>query len=66
MQTTIISSMSDSFITVAVFVAATLTIFYLSEKIFNYDSEDILKKYGSLQIIFSAFLGALPGAVAQL
>ena len=61
MQTTIISSMSDSFITVAVFVAATLTSFYLSEKIFNYDSEDILKKHGSLQIIFSAFLGALPG-----
>ena len=61
MQTTIISSMSDSFITVAVFVAATLMSFYLSEKIFNYDSEDILKKHGSLQIIFSAFLGALPG-----
>ena len=60
MQTTIISSMSDSFITVAAFVAATLTSFYLSEKIFNYDSEDIFKKHGSLQIIFLVFLGALP------
>ncbi len=60
-RTVIMQSMADAFITVAVFVAATLGIFYGAENYFNFDSDAFLNKHKKWQIVFSAFLGALPG-----
>ncbi len=57
----IIQSMSDAFITVAVFVSATLFLFYGSEKLFKFNSDEVLKKHKKWQIVISAILGALPG-----
>ncbi len=52
---------SDAYIAVSTFVAATLMAFYFLEHVLKLDTEYLLNKYEKLHIPVSAILGALPG-----
>ena len=57
----IISSISDAYIQVTSFVAATLFLFYGIERLFKFDISKKLSDSGNFQVFFAALLGALPG-----
>ena len=57
----IAQSLSDAFLQVTVFVAATLAIFYSLEAWFKIDAAALLAKYRVWQVPIAAALGALPG-----
>ena len=54
-------SISDAYIQVSTFVAATLLFFYSLEKYFKLDVGTFLQKHPKFEIVTSSFLGALPG-----
>lgn len=55
------SLMTDAYTQVSAFVAATLLIFYGSERLFNYNLGSALRNSRHFQIPLSALLGATPG-----
>jgi hypothetical protein len=57
----IAQSLTDAFLQVTVFVAATLAIFYSLEAWFKIDAKALLARYVLLQVPIAAGLGALPG-----
>jgi hypothetical protein len=54
-------SLSDAFLQVTVFVAATLAVFYCLETWFRIDAASLLSRYRAWQVPVAAALGALPG-----
>jgi len=54
-------AISDAYIQVATFVAATLIIFYSLEKYFNFNLSKAIANRPYFEIVVSSFLGALPG-----
>ncbi|MDA0764630.1 MAG: arsenic efflux protein [Proteobacteria bacterium] len=54
-------AISDAYIQVATFVAATLIIFYSLEKFFHFDLSKSIANRPYFEIVISSFLGALPG-----
>ena len=57
----IAQSLTDAFLQVTVFVAATLAIFYSLESWFKIDAAGLLAKHRIWQVPIAAALGALPG-----
>jgi hypothetical protein len=57
----IAKSLTDAFLQVTVFVAATLAIFYSLESWFRIDPAKLLARYHLWQVPIAAALGALPG-----
>ncbi len=57
----IFQSISDAYLQVSTFVAATLFLFFTIEKILKIDASEKLANAGNWQILFASFLGALPG-----
>ena len=53
--------LSDAYITVSVFVAFTLCLFYSLESIFKINTKALMRKYKHLQVPIAAALGSLPG-----
>jgi len=56
-----VEAISDAYLAVSVFVAATLALVYGSERLFKFDSGQLLAKHRRWQIPIAAILGALPG-----
>jgi len=54
-------AMSDAYLTVTVFVAATLAIFYSAERLLNVDLGEVMARRTALQPVIASLLGALPG-----
>lgn len=57
----IVDTISEAYLQVSVFVAATLALLYGLERLFNVDSAELLARYPRSQVPLAAFLGALPG-----
>lgn len=55
------SLMTDAFVQVSVFVAATLLLFYGAERVFGFDIGQSLKNARGFQVPLAALLGATPG-----
>lgn len=55
------SLMTDAFVQVSVFVAATLLLFYGAERVFRFDIGQSLKNARGFQVPLAALLGATPG-----
>jgi hypothetical protein len=55
------SLMTDAYVQVAVFVAATLMLFYGAEKLFDFDMGSALRKSRHWQVPLAALLGVTPG-----
>lgn len=55
------SLMTDAYVQVSVFVAATLLLFYGSERLFRYDLGSALKSARRWQVPLAALLGVTPG-----
>lgn len=53
--------MTDAFVQVSVFVAATLLLFYGSERVFRFDMGSSLRNARGWQVPIAALLGATPG-----
>ena len=53
--------MTDAYVQVSVFVAATLLLFYGSERLFRYDMGAALRRARGWQVPLAALLGATPG-----
>ncbi|TCM76200.1 putative manganese transporter [Rhodovulum steppense] len=53
--------MTDAYVQVSVFVAATLLLFYGSERLFRFDLGDALRNARGWQVPLAALLGATPG-----
>ena len=56
-----VQSMSDAFLTVSVFVAATLALVFYVEKAFSFDLGVQMAKHRKLQPLIASALGILPG-----
>ena len=57
----VLTALSDAYLQVSVFVAATLAIFYTLENWLGVDTDHLLHRYRRWQVPVAAFLGALPG-----
>ncbi len=57
----VITAVSDAYLQVSVFVAATLGLFYFFEHVFRLDTDYLLRRYRHWQVPVSALMGALPG-----
>ena len=57
----LIGTISDAYLQVTTFVAATLLIFYGIERLFGFDAIRLLSQSGRWQVPLAAALGALPG-----
>lgn len=57
----IVGAVSDAYLQVAVFVAATLALFYGLERALRIDTATLLARYHRWQVPVAALLGALPG-----
>jgi hypothetical protein len=57
----IISTMSDAYLAVSIFVALTLAGFYCFDGYFKSDLKRLLNQQSPIQVPIAAFLGALPG-----
>lgn len=57
----IVTAISDAYLQVTVFVAATLAIFYGLESRLRIDAADLLARHRTWQVPIAAFLGATPG-----
>ncbi|MEN1728535.1 MAG: putative manganese transporter [Pseudomonadota bacterium] len=57
----IVESISEAYLAVSVFVAFTLALVYGSERLFRFDSGELLARHRRWQIPIAAVLGALPG-----
>ncbi|MEM7221606.1 MAG: putative manganese transporter [Pseudomonadota bacterium] len=56
-----LTSLSDAYLQVSVFVAATLALFYGLERALGLDTERLLERVGAWQVPAAALMGALPG-----
>jgi len=61
-----VTSLSDAYIQVSVFVALTLAIFYGLEKGAKVDIAELLQRYRAWQVPIAAILGATPGCGAEI
>ena len=57
----LIGTISDAYLQVTTFVAATLLVFYGIERLFGFDAIRLLSRSGKWQVPLAAALGALPG-----
>ena len=57
----VLKAISDAYIQVSVFVAASLYLLYYLEHVFSFDIGSFMLHSGSLQPFVASFLGALPG-----
>lgn len=57
----LVETISEAYLQVSVFVAATLALIYGVERLFQIDTADILARHPRIQVPVAAFLGALPG-----
>ena len=57
----LVVSISEAYLAVATFVAATLLVFFSLERLFKFDLTEVLAGAGRLQVPLAAALGALPG-----
>ena len=57
----VVASISEAYLAVATFVAATLLVFFSLERLFKFDLTEVLAGAGHLQVPLAAALGALPG-----
>ncbi|MFL2831423.1 MAG: putative manganese transporter [Candidatus Puniceispirillaceae bacterium] len=57
----VVNSISEAYLAVATFVAATLLVFFSLERLFKFDLTEVLAGAGRLQVPLAAALGALPG-----
>ena len=57
----VLAALSEAYLQVSVFVAATLAIFYALESWLGLDTDHLLRRYRRWQVPVAAFLGALPG-----
>ena len=57
----LVGTLSEAYLQVSVFVAATLALIYGLERLFNIDTADLLARHPRIQVPVAAFLGALPG-----
>jgi len=57
----IVGTISEAYLQVSVFVAATLAVIYGAERLFRIDTADLLERHPAAQVPIAAFLGALPG-----
>ncbi len=57
----VIETLSEAYIAVSSFVAATLALFFFLESVFKINIEDKMEKAEKWQVFFSALIGALPG-----
>lgn len=57
----ITTALSDAYLAVGVFVAATLWLFYQLEHRFQIDTTELMRRHALWQIPIAALLGALPG-----
>lgn len=57
----IVATISEAYLQVSVFVAATLAVIYGLERLFRIDTADLLARHPRVQVPVAAFLGALPG-----
>ena len=55
------SLLTDAYVQVSVFVAATLMLFYGAERLFNFDIGDALRNSKGFQVPLAALLGSTPG-----
>jgi hypothetical protein len=53
--------MTDAYVQVSAFVAATLMLFYGAERLFRFDLGDVLRTSRGFQVPLAALLGATPG-----
>ena len=53
--------MTDAYVQVSVFVAATLLLFYGAERLFNFDIGEVLSNAKGAQVPLAALLGSTPG-----
>ncbi|MDX1609186.1 MAG: putative manganese transporter [Halofilum sp. (in: g-proteobacteria)] len=56
-----VEAIAEAYLQVSVFVAATLALLYGLERLFRFDSADLLARHPRIQVPVAAFLGALPG-----
>ena len=57
----IVSTLSDAYIGVSIFIAITLAVFYMLDRTISADLTQLLNRSNWLQVPMAAFLGALPG-----
>lgn len=57
----LVETISEAYLQVSVFVAATLALIYGLERLFRVDLADVLARHPRIQVPMAAFLGALPG-----
>ena len=57
----VVSAVSEAYLAVSTFVAATLLLFFSIEKLFKFDLSVVLARSGRWQVLFASALGALPG-----
>lgn len=57
----LVTSLSDAFLQVSVFVAATMALVYGLERLFGFDAVGFLARNRRWQVPVAAFMGALPG-----
>jgi hypothetical protein len=57
----LVETISEAYLQVSVFVAATLALIYGAERLFRVDTADLLARHPRAQVPVAAFLGALPG-----
>ena len=61
MAEVVMQAMSDAYLAVTVFVAATLAIFYSAERLLNVDLGELMARRTGWQPAIASLLGALPG-----
>ena len=57
----VVSAVSEAYLAVSTFVAATLLLFFSIEKVFKFDLSVVLARSGRWQVLLASALGALPG-----
>ena len=57
----VVSAVSEAYLAVSTFVAATLLLFFSIEKLFKFDLSLVLARSGRWQVLLASALGALPG-----
>jgi hypothetical protein len=57
----IVESISEAYLAVSVFVAATLALVYGAERLFRFDTGELMARHRRWQVPLAALLGALPG-----
>lgn len=57
----VMSAISEAYLAVTTFVAATLLLFFSIEKLFKFDLSTVLARSGRWQVLLAAALGSLPG-----